>query len=226
MAANTLTGMLQYYFTTTAVGSLALVRPATWAASLHNSTSVSSGNELANANGYARQSVGALSVSGSSGSNSGTVTFGAFTGTVSGIVACGLWDSATYGAGNLVASGTLMQQGTNYTAQAAGIVAQGTGYTVNDVLTVSGGTGTAAQITVTAVSGGAITGARVTTAGSYSVLPSNPVSVTGGTGSGATFGMIWQQATTSYTVNNGDSLTFAAGQLVFSFSSNLIFTPN
>jgi len=101
-----------------------------------------------------------------------------------------------------------------------------TGYSVNDVLTVSGGTGTAAQITVTAVSGGAITGARVTTAGSYSVLPSNPVSVTGGTGSGATFGMIWQQATTSYTVNNGDSLTFAAGQLVFSFSSNLIFTPN
>lgn len=63
----------------------------------------------------------------------------------------------------------------------------GTGYTVNDVLTVVGGTGTAIQITVSAVSSGVITAATITNVGFYSVLPTNPVSVTGGTGSGATF---------------------------------------
>ena len=63
----------------------------------------------------------------------------------------------------------------------------GTGYTANDVLTVVGGTGTAIQITVSTVSAGVITAASITAVGFYSVLPTNPVSVTGGTGSSATF---------------------------------------
>lgn len=229
LAPNARTGMLQYYFTTTPVGSLALVRPTAWAASLHSSTAVSAGNELSNANGYARQNLGAsgLTVSGDSGSNAGTITFGAFTGTVSGIVGFGIWDSATYGGGNLIGSGTLVQQGAAYTAQAAGIVAGGTGYAVGNTLTVSGGTfTTAAILTVTAVNSGAITGVNVTTLGAYSVLPTNPVSVTGGAGSGATFALTWQQAAANYTVNNGDSLTFAAGQLVVSQTTNFIFSPN
>ena len=62
------------------------------------------------------------------------------------------------------------------------IVAGGTGYTANDLLTVSGGTGTAATIRVLTVAAGIIATVRVETPGSYTVNPTNPVSVTGGTG--------------------------------------------
>jgi hypothetical protein len=66
--------------------------------------------------------------------------------------------------------------------------AGGTGYTVNDVLTLVGGTFTiAATLTVTAVSGGVITAVSITNNGVYTVAPSIPASVTGGTGTGATF---------------------------------------
>lgn len=81
---------------------------------------------------------------------------------------------------------------------APAIVSGGTGYTANDILTVSGGTSTvAAQFKVTTVSTGVITGIVMQTAGSYSVPPTGTLSVTGGTGSGATFtatvagGSIW-----------------------------------
>lgn len=70
----------------------------------------------------------------------------------------------------------------------ATLSAGGTGYVVGDLLTVVGGTfTTAATITVASVSSGAITGINLTTPGIYAVAPSNPVSVTGGYGSGATF---------------------------------------
>jgi hypothetical protein len=63
-------------------------------------------------------------------------------------------------------------------------------YVVGDVLTVSGGTAYfAAKLRVTAVSGGNITGVVVHEGGSYSVNPTNPVSVTGGGGTGATFNL-------------------------------------
>ena len=74
------------------------------------------------------------------------------------------------------------------------ITSGGTGYTVNDVLTVVGGTflgGTAQQIRVTTVSAGVITAASVVNFPTYTALPTNPVSVTGGTGSGATFTLTW-----------------------------------
>jgi hypothetical protein len=69
----------------------------------------------------------------------------------------------------------------------------GTGYTNGDVLTVVGGTptGVAATLTVTGVSGGAITTVSATNFGQYTVLPTNPVSVTGGTGSSATLNLSW-----------------------------------
>ena len=64
------------------------------------------------------------------------------------------------------------------------IVTQGTGYVVGDVLTLAGGTG--AQITVTAVNAGAITGYTLTAPGTgYS--PTAAAAVTGGTGTGAVF---------------------------------------
>jgi len=64
----------------------------------------------------------------------------------------------------------------------------GSGYVVGNVLTVSGGTATtAAQLTVTEVSGGQIVSVQISTVGSYTENPDNPVSVTGGAGTGARF---------------------------------------
>jgi hypothetical protein len=63
----------------------------------------------------------------------------------------------------------------------------GTGYTVNDIITFVGGTGiSTASYRVTSVSVGVITGISLNTAGGYTTVPSNPISVTGGTGTGAT----------------------------------------
>jgi hypothetical protein len=89
-------------------------------------------------------------------------------------------------------------------SNSATIVSGGTGYTAGDVLTVVGGTGTAVQITVTTVSAGVITVVPApTVVGYYSVLPTNPVSVTGGTGSGATFNLSYYFG--GATVNNAGS---------------------
>ena len=75
-------------------------------------------------------------------------------------------------------------------AALATIVGAGTGYAVNDILTVSGGTSTvAAQIEVTTVSAGAITAISLILPGDYTVIPANPVSVTGGYGTAATFNL-------------------------------------
>jgi hypothetical protein len=72
--------------------------------------------------------------------------------------------------------------------QSAIVAAGGTGYTVGDILTVVGGTGTAGSLKVTSIgSGGSVTGTSVNSPGSYTAAPSSPASVTGGTGSGATF---------------------------------------
>ena len=74
------------------------------------------------------------------------------------------------------------------------VVAGGTGYTNGDVLSIVGGTptGSAATLTVTGVSGGVITSVNYTNFATYTTLPANPVSVTGGTGSGATFTVYWK----------------------------------
>jgi hypothetical protein len=93
----------------------------------------------------------------------------------------------------------------------------GTGYTLNDVLTLVGGTSTvSAQLIASSVSAGVITGVTVSVAGNYSVLPSNPVSVTGGTGSGATFTVLWRLNTlTVGTAGSGyveqPTVTFSGG---------------
>ena len=104
----------------------------------------------------------------------------------------------------------------------ATIQAGGTGYTVNDVLTVTGGTplSAAATLTVTSVSAGVITGISTTNQSTYTALPTNPVSVTGGTGSGATFNLTWAvvNGSTGYSITNAGSgyveqptVTFSGG---------------
>jgi hypothetical protein len=76
----------------------------------------------------------------------------------------------------------------------ATIVSGGTGYTTSDTLTVVGGTGTAPRLNVVGVSGGVITKLNNNPTqgmGSYSVLPTNPVALSGGAGSGATANIAW-----------------------------------
>ena len=78
----------------------------------------------------------------------------------------------------------------NKTVRTIAIVSGGTGYTVDDVLTVVGGTGTACTIKVLTVDGsGVILTAEIVDRGEYTVKPTNPVSVTGGSGSSATFNL-------------------------------------
>ena len=69
------------------------------------------------------------------------------------------------------------------------INAAGTGYVAGNTLAVVGGIGTiTTELTVSTVDGtGGITGVTITNAGQYSDAPANPVSVTGGAGSAATF---------------------------------------
>ncbi len=75
------------------------------------------------------------------------------------------------------------------------VVNSGTGWAVNDTFTVLGGTGTATVITVDSVSSGAIRTWHVSTAGSYTVVPSNPVSGTAsGSGLSATFDLQWNKS--------------------------------
>lgn len=78
------------------------------------------------------------------------------------------------------------------------IAAGGSGYTNGDVLTGAGYTGTAPTFTVTSNAGGVITGVSLTSAGSTSVQPNNPISVTGGTGTLATINVL-------YTDNSGSA---------------------
>lgn len=86
-----------------------------------------------------------------------------------------------------------MTASTNTQVTAIAVVAGGASYTANDVISVVGGTSSqlAAIIVDTVDGGGAILTAHIVQAGSYSAQPSNAVSVTGGTGSGATFNLTW-----------------------------------
>jgi len=103
----------------------------------------------------------------------------------------------------------------------AAVASGGTGYTVGNTLTVLGGTptGVSATLTVTAVSGGVVTSATPANFGQFSVLPTNPVSVTGGTGSGATFNLNYGVGSNpSFTITNAGSgyveqptVTFSGG---------------
>jgi hypothetical protein len=95
----------------------------------------------------------------------------------------------------------------NITLNNVVISSGGTGYTVGDVLTVVGGTGTAVVLTVGTVSAGVITAVTISNFGAYSVAPSNPMTVTGGTGTGATF-------TPNFGVQQGITITNAGSGYV------------
>lgn len=80
----------------------------------------------------------------------------------------------------------------NYRAAYASVADGGSGgYLVNDVLTMTGHTGTPATFTVRTVDGGAVTSVALTTDGDMSAIPSNPVTTSGGTGTGATLDIVY-----------------------------------
>ena len=82
-----------------------------------------------------------------------------------------------------------------YVTGISSIVAGGSGYVVGDVVTLgsslSGAEGFSAQASVTSVSSGAITGLSMTVQGAYPAPLSNPVAVSGGSGTGATVDLNW-----------------------------------
>ena len=85
------------------------------------------------------------------------------------------------------ASDTLRQHAT-------GVALNGGGpnYQVDDILTVVGGTfAVACQIRVLGIDKGNINVVAIEMPGSYTAIPANPVSVTGGSGTGATFNIDW-----------------------------------
>jgi hypothetical protein len=127
---------------------------------------------------------------GSSGvniSNGGTVT--AITRTNAGV---GYTTAPTWSASAPTTSGGTSASGTATLLLYSPVVnAGGTGYTVGDTLTIVGGTFSpnAAQLTVSTVSSGVITAVTILGGGTYTATPTYPASVTGGTGTGATFTM-------------------------------------
>ena len=105
--------------------------------------------------------------------------------------------SVPTGPSGTTASGSV----TNIGVVTAVVSAGGSGYVVGDVLTVSGGTQTtAATLRVATVSTGAVATVTIVNVGAYTATPTNPVSVTGGTGTSATF-------TLSFGINNAFTIT-------------------
>jgi len=156
---------------------------------------------------------------GSSGvniSNGGTVTAITRTNTGSGYTSFPtIAISAPTTAGGVTALATVAQMVSN----TATIQAGGTGYTLNDVVTLVGGTvaTVAATYTVTAVSAGVVTAVTPLNFTAYTVLPTNPVSVTGGTGTGLTLNVTYgvQSSFTIGTAGSGyieqPTITFSGG---------------
>jgi len=147
--------------------------------------------------------------------------------------------------GGITATGSVANM--NFSAGAPTVVNGGTGYSLNDVLTIVGGTpvSSAGTLTVTGISANVITSVTYTAYNTYSVLPSNPVSVTGGTGTSATFNLLWkpnflsitnpgsgyvEQPTVSFSGGSGSGVTAYASvgssTLIKSLSSSMSFyTP-
>ena len=150
-------------------------------------------------------------------SNGGTVT--AITGTTTGsyTVVPTITISAPTTAGGTQATGTVGMQGITTTLNSGG-----SGYAIGDTITLTGGTfSQAVVLTVATLSGSAVATFTTSVAGTYTVLPSNPVAQgsTSGSGSGATFNITaWGVRTTAYTITNAGSgyveqptVTFSSG---------------
>jgi hypothetical protein len=82
----------------------------------------------------------------------------------------------------------------NYTALEVTITSGGASYAAGNVLTLTGGAfSIPVELTVTTVVAGVITAVSISNTGSYTQTPTDPVSCTGGAGTGATFGVTFNQ---------------------------------
>ena len=132
----------------------------------------------------------------------------------------------TYPLGNMgYASQNDINAKEGYYLSGISIIAGGTKYTRSGhvsggMLTVAGGTcSVAALISIDNVNGnGVIIGASIKTPGNYSVQPSSPNSATGGSGSGASFGLTWTHLTSAV-------LGYSAGYLTITNAGAFII-PN
>jgi len=93
------------------------------------------------------------------------------------------------------------------------IVSGGTGYAINDTITILGGVygNQPATFTVTSIgTNGVVTGLKITSPGSYTSLPSNPVSTsTNGKGTGLTFTLTFGSGSGNagnYIINNAQTI--------------------
>jgi hypothetical protein len=148
--------------------------------------------------------------------NGGTVT--AITGTSAGVYSAipTVTISAPTTTGGVQATATTAVQ----VQSGPTINVAGTGYAVNDTLTLVGGTfSQAAVYTIATISGSGVATTTLTTAGTYTVLPTAPIATTSsGAGTGCTLTPSWGVKTTSFTITNAGSgyveqptVTFSSG---------------
>ena len=196
----------------------------TWYASLHTGFPGDTGTSILNEftsgsdTSYARVQLtggNALALTSHIIQNGGAVTW----------TAGGTWATATYlglcttsTAGDLLAYMELSQGGgITYFLAAAQFANPGSGYSVSDTLTLTSGGGAILTIDSVATVGG-VTGVPVTyhisTHGSVSSIPANPMATTGGTGTGATVLASWLASPQAFQLNNGDSITFATSTIL------------
>jgi len=210
---------LSYAFTATV-----LTRPTAWHLGLFTAfpgdlgTSFSNEFTSGSSSSYARvQMTGGngLALSSHIISNGGAVTVGPAVGSWQTATFYGIFDASS--AGNLWAYAELAQNGASFFLASAQAAAVGSGYAVNDTITPTGGGGAILTVdAVATVSGVAGVPVRwhVSTAGSVSSIPANPMATTSsGAGTGFTALASWLLAPQSFQLNNGDTMTFATGQL-------------
>ncbi len=83
----------------------------------------------------------------------------------------------------------------NSAAASAAVKTPGMAYKTGDVLSVVGGTSSTPSTWTVTQSGGGVTSLAQSAAGSYTVLPSNPVTFTGGAGTGCQATITWSAPT-------------------------------
>lgn len=155
---------------------------------------------------------------GSSGvniSNGGTVTAVTVTAGGSYIVVPTITISAPTTAGGVQATGSVTMQITSSST----IASAGSGYAIGDTITLVGGTfSVVATLTVATLSGSGVATFTVATSGTYTALPTNPISTTSsGAGTGFTLTGNWTVKTTGVVGTAGSgyveqpTVTFSSG---------------
>ena len=133
-----------------------------------------------------------LVISGNADLSGGNVTIGTGNTAVSGIVISNVGNLYTSNPTVTVSAPTTLYSATatanaNIGVYSVSIWGGGSGYAVNNVLTMVGNASTVtnATFTVTSVYNGAISGLAILTPGVYFIANSNPITFTGGSGTGA-----------------------------------------